>query len=41
MQRGARTRLERRGLLAAREKHKNGAQWIFWAEETESQRKEE
>jgi len=35
MQRGARTRLEQRGLLAAREKHKNGAQWIFWAEETE------
>ena len=40
MQRGARTRLERRGLLAAREEHKNGAQWIFWAEETETQRKE-
>ena len=41
MQRGARTRLEQRGLLAAPEKHKNGAQWIFWAEETETQPKEE
>jgi DNA-binding transcriptional ArsR family regulator len=35
MQRGARTQLEQRGLLAPPEKHKNGAQWIFWAEETE------
>ena len=35
MQRRARTRLEQRGLLAAPEKHKNGAQWIFWAEETD------
>ena len=37
MQRRARTRLEQRGLLTAPEKHKNGAQWIFWAEETETQ----
>jgi DNA-binding transcriptional ArsR family regulator len=33
MQRGARTILEKRGLLSSREKHKNGAEWIFWAEE--------
>ncbi|HUS13251.1 MAG TPA: winged helix-turn-helix domain-containing protein [Pyrinomonadaceae bacterium] len=33
MYRGARTQLEERGLLAPREKHKNGAAWIFWAEE--------
>jgi DNA-binding transcriptional ArsR family regulator len=33
MQRGARTILEQRGLLSPREKHKNGAEWIFWAEE--------
>ena len=33
MYRGARTQLEQRGLLATREKHANGAQWIFWAEE--------
>jgi DNA-binding transcriptional ArsR family regulator len=38
VQRGARTRLEQRGLLAAPEKHENGAQWIFWAEETEPNR---
>ena len=35
MYRGARTQLEERGLLSPREKHKNGAAWIFWAEETE------
>jgi len=35
MQRSARTRLEQRGLLASREKHANGAEWIFWAEEPE------
>jgi DNA-binding transcriptional ArsR family regulator len=34
--RGARTVLEQRGLLSPREKHKNGAQWIFWAEEPET-----
>jgi DNA-binding transcriptional ArsR family regulator len=35
MYRGARTLLEQRGLLAPREKHANGAEWIFWAEERE------
>jgi DNA-binding transcriptional ArsR family regulator len=33
MQRGARALLEQRGMLTAREKHANGAEWIFWAEE--------
>ena len=33
MYRGARTLLEERGLLAPRQKHANGAEWIFWAEE--------
>lgn len=33
MYRGARTLLEEQGLLAQREKHSNGAEWIFWAEE--------
>ena len=36
MYREARTVLEQRGLLSAREKHANGARWIFWAEEAES-----
>ena len=35
MYRGARTLLEERGLLAPRQKHANGAEWIFWAEERE------
>jgi DNA-binding transcriptional ArsR family regulator len=35
MYRNARTLLEQRGLLAPREKHANGAEWIFWAEERE------
>jgi DNA-binding transcriptional ArsR family regulator len=35
MYRGARTLLEQRGLLSRREKHANGAEWIFWAEERE------
>jgi DNA-binding transcriptional ArsR family regulator len=35
MYRGARTQLEERRLLSPREKHKNGAAWIFWAEEPE------
>jgi DNA-binding transcriptional ArsR family regulator len=35
MYRGARTQLEQRGLLASREKHANGAKWIFWAEQPE------
>lgn len=33
MYRSARTLLEERGLLTARQKHANGAEWIFWAEE--------
>ncbi len=36
MYRGARTLLERNGLLSPREKHANGAKWIFWAEELET-----
>jgi DNA-binding transcriptional ArsR family regulator len=36
MYRGARTELEQRGLLSPREKHANGAQWIFWAQEPET-----
>jgi len=35
MYRGARTLLEKRGLLTPRQKHANGAEWIFWAEERE------
>jgi DNA-binding transcriptional ArsR family regulator len=35
MYRGARTLLEKRGLLTPRQKHTNGAEWIFWAEERE------
>lgn len=35
MYRSARALLEERGLLARRAKHKNGAEWIFWAEEAE------
>lgn len=33
MYRSARTLLEERGLLTAPEKHANGAEWIFWAEQ--------
>jgi DNA-binding transcriptional ArsR family regulator len=33
MQRGARELLEQRGILTSRERHANGAEWIFWAEE--------
>jgi DNA-binding transcriptional ArsR family regulator len=32
-QRRARALLEERGLLASRDKHANGAEWVFWAEE--------
>ncbi len=39
MYRGARTLLEQRGLLSRAAKHKNGASWIFWAEEPEMDRK--
>src|SRR5215510_7088962 len=35
MYRSARTLLEQRGLLTPRQKHANGAEWIFWAEEHE------
>ena len=34
MQRGARALLEQSGMLSTREKHANGAEWIFWAEES-------
>jgi DNA-binding transcriptional ArsR family regulator len=33
MQRRARAMLEQRGALRPREKHANGAEWVFWAEE--------
>src|SRR5918911_1037902 len=32
VQRGARVLLERRGLLRPPEGHKNGVEWVFWAE---------
>jgi hypothetical protein len=35
MYRSARVLLEERSLLPRREKHENGAEWIFWAEEPE------
>ncbi|MDQ3802791.1 MAG: winged helix-turn-helix domain-containing protein [Acidobacteriota bacterium] len=33
MQRSARALLEQRGLLSPPEKHANGVEWVFWAEE--------
>lgn len=36
VQRGARERLERRGLLPTPEAHENGVEWVFWAEEAGS-----
>ena len=36
MYRRARTLLQQRGLLSPREKHANGAEWIFWAEAPET-----
>ena len=33
IQRGARELLEQRGLLPPRNTHRNGAAWVFWAEE--------
>lgn len=39
MQRAARAMLEQRGLLTPRQKHANGASWIFWAQEPEVDRK--
>jgi DNA-binding transcriptional ArsR family regulator len=35
MQRGARRRLEKLGILADPKEHTNGVEWIFWAEEAE------
>lgn len=35
IQRGARQRLEERGMLRPAEKHRNGVDWTFWAEEAE------
>ena len=36
VQRGARETLEQRGVLPPTEKHTNGVEWIFWAEEADS-----
>jgi DNA-binding transcriptional ArsR family regulator len=36
VQRGARELLEERGILPTRKKHRNGVEWIFWAEEAKS-----
>ena len=36
VQRGARRLLEERGVLPRRKKHRNGAEWLFWAEEPNS-----
>ena len=33
IQRGARRRLETRGILKTAERHKNGVEWVFWAEQ--------
>ena len=33
-QRGARQLLEERGVLPRPQKHENGAEWVFWAEES-------
>lgn len=38
MQRHARSLLEQRGLLPPRERHANGAKWIFWAQEAKSKK---
>jgi DNA-binding transcriptional ArsR family regulator len=35
VQRGARELLEQRGTLPGREKHRNGVDWVFWAEEAD------
>lgn len=34
IQRGARKLLEERGTLSPAEKHRNGVEWVFWAEES-------
>ena len=36
VQRGARNLLEERGVLPRRKKHRNGSEWLFWAEESNS-----
>ena len=36
MQRSARALLEQRGLLSPPEKHANGVEWVFWAEEPQA-----
>jgi hypothetical protein len=36
IQRSARKKLEERGTLQPAEKHRNGAEWVFWAEEAET-----
>lgn len=36
VQRGARKILEDRGVLPRRQRHKDGAEWLFWAEEPDS-----
>ena len=36
VQRGARKILEERGVLPRRQKHKNGSEWLFWAEESDT-----
>jgi DNA-binding transcriptional ArsR family regulator len=38
MYRSARSTLQRSGLLSSPEKHANGAKWIFWAEEPDTNR---
>ena len=40
IQRGARKRLEERGLLRPAEKHRNGVDWTFWAEQPEQNGKQ-
>lgn len=39
VQRGARSLLEQRGMLQSPGKHRNGASWIYWAEEPQANRK--
>lgn len=39
IQRRARTLLEERGLLPVKKKHRNGAEWVFWAVESHLPRK--
>jgi hypothetical protein len=36
VQRCARELLEERGILPSRKKHRNGTEWVFWAEESET-----